>query len=111
MVHQEVPEGGSEGAEALEGKEVRWRVVFGDVGVDGLEDEGVLGEEEGGFGVYAEEQQRVDGVYCFLAIAALETHYQVLHLGHHRVQLGPLQVAYARSLINLFIVLLKLTCK
>ena len=34
MVHQEVPEGGSEGAEALEGKEVRWRVVFGDVGVD-----------------------------------------------------------------------------
>jgi hypothetical protein len=60
--------------------------------VDGFQHKGVLREEEGSLGVYAEEQQGVYRVDDLLAHIALETHYQMLYLRHHGIQFGALQI-------------------
>lgn len=75
VVHQQIPQRSSQRANALQCEEI-WRgVVFAQIRVDGFQHEGVLREEEGSLGVYAEEQQGVYRVDDLIADVALETHY------------------------------------
>ena len=52
VVHEEVSEREGQCPEALEGEEIGRGIIFGEEGVHGFDDEGILGEEEGRFGVY-----------------------------------------------------------
>lgn len=52
MVHEEVSEREGQCPQALEGEEIGRGIIFGEEGVHGFDDEGILREEEGRFGVY-----------------------------------------------------------
>ena len=78
-----------------------------DVGVDRFEDEGVLREKEGCFGVDTEKKQGVDGKDDLFLEVALESHDEMFDLGHDGVQFGPLEVGHGGVVVSLIIVLLE----
>lgn len=82
VVHEKVTEGKSERAQAFQRKKVGWWVVFGEVRVNCLYDEGILREEEGRFGIDAEEEEGIDGIYDLFSQVGLHGHDEVFHLRH-----------------------------